>query len=99
MVELDERLNLFWVELKTQALAFNTFEFEYSIEMWGVMWMPWFVEIDEKLLKFTANDIHTNDLEVLIKQGFIEFIKEYETGKKSSEIERIRYRIVQNPTA
>lgn len=99
MIELDEKLNNFWLELKMQSEAFNTFEFDFFVEMLGVSWMVWFITIDEKSLKFTANDIYSDDLELLIKHGLIESVKEYKAELRWTEIERKRYRIVQNSTA
>ncbi|MBW1656486.1 hypothetical protein [Flavobacterium quisquiliarum] len=97
-IDLTNRINLLWFELEKQCAEFNSNEFEYSWEMWGVMWMPWFIMIDHKLLNFSANDISSNDLEILVKQGKIEVIKIYETHERKEEFEKIRYRIIKSQT-
>lgn len=94
--ELEERLNLFWLELKRQADEFNADEFEFYWEIWGVLWMPWFIEIEKKSLIFTANDISSKDLDVLIKMGFLEVVKVYETSEMKNEFDRKRFRILNN---
>lgn len=95
MIGLDERLNEFWLELKSQAVALNASEFEFSVEIWGMWWMPWYVEIDGKSLDFTANDICAKDLELLVKNKLVAIVKVYEASEMNSlEIERRRYRIV-----
>jgi hypothetical protein len=94
--ELEERLNLFWFELKKQAIELNSNEFEFYWEIWGVMWMPWFLEINGKSLNFTANDISNEDLELLIKMEFIEVIKVYESSELKDEFDRKRYRLLKN---
>lgn len=92
--ELTERINLLWLELEKQCTELNSYEFEYFWEMWGVMWMPWFIMIDRNSLNFSANDISSDDLEILVKQGKLEIIKIYETHEMQDEFERIRYRII-----
>jgi len=93
-IELDERLNVFWLELNQQATELNSSEFEYSWEYWGYLWYPWFIEIDGKSLNFTANDISSEDLEMLTEKKFIEVIKVYEAFEMKDEFDRKRYRIL-----
>ncbi|MEN2402475.1 hypothetical protein GKZ90_0021980 [Flavobacterium sp. MC2016-06] len=95
-LELDERLNLFWLELNKQATELNSNEFEFYWEIWGVMWMPWFIEINGMSLHFTANDISNEDLELLIKMDFIEVIKVYESSELKDEFDRKKYRLLKN---
>jgi len=92
--ELTERINLLWLELEKQCAALNSSEFEYSWEMWGVMWTPFFIMVDDKSLSFSATDIQSDDLDILVKQGKLEIIKIYEAHEMKEEFEKIRYRIV-----
>lgn len=94
--ELTERINLFWFELEKQCSELNTYEFEFYWEIWGVWWMPWFIEVDKKSLNFSANDISNNDLNILVEKGKIEIVKIYEKSEMQDEFDRIRYRIIKN---
>ena len=94
--QMTERLNLIWFELEKQCAELNSDEFEYFWEMWGVMWMPWFIMIDRNSLNFSANDISSEDLEILVKEGKIEKIKIYEKHEMHDEFGRVRYRIIKN---
>lgn len=91
-LELDERLNIFWLELKKQAATLESNEFEFYREIWGVLWMPWFIEIEGTSLNFTINDLCNDDLEFLLKMDFIELIKVYD--EIEIEFDRKRYRIL-----
>lgn len=94
--ELTERINLFWFELEKQCSELNTYEFEFYWEIWGVWWMPWFIEVDKKSLNFSANDISNNDLNILVEKGKIEIVKIYEKSEMQDEFDRIRYRIIKH---
>ncbi|WP_343662611.1 hypothetical protein [Chryseobacterium mucoviscidosis] len=95
--EIEERLNIFWIELEKQCNELNNSEFEFYWEMWGVWWMPWFIEVDKKSLKFSANDISSNDLKILVEKDKIEIVKIYERSEMQDEFDRIRYRIIKKP--
>jgi hypothetical protein len=94
--EMTERINIFWIELDRQCNEYNCSEFEYYWEMWGVLWMPWFIEVTSKSLNFSANDISINDLNFLVEKGKIEIIKIYDELEMNDEFDRIRYRIIKN---
>lgn len=94
--EIEEKLNIFWIELEKQCNELNNSEFEFYLEMWGVWWMPWFIEVDKKSLTFSANDISSNDLNILVEKDKIEIIKIYERSEMQDEFDRIRYRIIKN---
>ena len=91
---MDERLSLNLTELKQQCLELDSNEFEFYWEMWGVMWTPWFIEVNNKPLSFTANDVSMEDLDRLIKSGDIELVKIYDRSEMKGEFERKRYRII-----
>lgn len=90
------RMRLFRSELLQQCKDINTLEFEYSFDIWGVWWMPWFIYAEGKLLSFTANDIDEDDLKKLVDDGRIQIVKVYEGEELNGELTRIRYRIVQS---
>ncbi|WP_433829047.1 hypothetical protein [Flavobacterium anhuiense] len=92
--ELTERINLLWSELEKQCAALNSDEFEYSWEMWGVMWTPWFIMVGDKSINFSANNLESADFDILVKQGKLEIVKIYEAHELKEEFEKIRYRIV-----
>lgn len=89
---MDKRLNLFWHELLTQCKKHDKYEFLFKIEYWGILWMPWFIYIADESLKFSTNEISDDDLKILIKNGYIEFIEEIEPID-SLDIEIKKYRI------
>ena len=95
--EIEERLNIFWIELEKQCNELNNSQFEFYWEMWGVWWMPWFIEVDKKSLKFSANNISSNDLKILVEKDKIEIVKIYERSEMQDEFDRIRYRIIKKP--
>lgn len=73
---MDERLKIFWCELLDQCEKNNNYEFVFKVEYWGILWIPWFIYLDDKLLKFSANDISEDDLNRLISFNLIEFKEE-----------------------
>ena len=73
---MDKRLKLFWDELLEQCEMNKNFEFIFKVEYWGILWMPWFIYLNDKSLNFTANDISENDLMALINLNLIEFLEE-----------------------
>jgi hypothetical protein len=94
--EVKERMEIFFPELVNQCKKYECFEFEYYWEMWGAMWMPWFLEIDGNSSSFTANDIGGEDFVFLIKNGYIKLIKEYEQGADKDQFDRKRYKVIKN---
>lgn len=92
--ELTEKINLFWFELEKQCSELNSEEFEYYFEVWGVWWMPWFIEVNKKSLTFSANDISSEDLKILVEKGKIEIVKIYDKSEMEDEFDRKRYRII-----
>lgn len=94
--EMTERIKIFWMELYKQCNEQNCNEFDHYWEMWGVMWMPWFIDVNKKSLTFTANDISSEDLKILVEQGKIEIVKIYEQSEMDDEFDKKRYRIIKN---
>ncbi|WP_074406478.1 hypothetical protein [Aquimarina megaterium] len=92
---MDDRLELFLSELKERCSENNSSEFEYFWEMWGVLWIPWFIEVNGESMYFTANDISQNDLDRLCKDGFIELLKVYNQNEMKDEFDRKRYRLIE----
>jgi hypothetical protein len=93
-IEMTDRINLFWFELEKQCAELNSNEFEYYWEIWGLMWTPWFIEVNQSSLNFSVNDVSSDDLDYLIKEGKIEIIKIYERHEMTDEFDRVRYRII-----
>ena len=94
---MDDRLNQIILEIKQKCEDANCFEFEYYWEIWGVMWYPWFLEINGKSQSFSFNDISSDDLETLCSEGLIELIEEYSDDEKSeSEFDKKRYRLIKS---
>lgn len=73
---MNERIQIFWKELLEQCEINKRYEFIFKVEYWGILWMPWFIYVDNKSLEFSFNDISENDLNELIKLNLIEFIEE-----------------------
>lgn len=74
---MNDRLSLIYSELVEKCTENQTTEFEFFIEVWGVMWYPWFVEINGINQSFSFNDLSTTDLDDLVKSGCIEYIGSY----------------------
>lgn len=92
---MNEGLELLISEIRQKCEKANCFEFEYHWEIWGVMWYPWFFEINGKSQSFSFNDISYNDLERLCNERLIELIKEYSDDEKDrDEFDKKRYRLV-----
>lgn len=89
---MNERLAGIHKELLDKSIESGSFEFEYFIEIWGVMWYPWFIEIDGKNQSFSYNDISTDDLKKLIELELVEFVKTY----KKDDVERYVYKVINN---
>lgn len=75
---MDERLTRFWKELLAHCKEHNQFEFVYAVEYWGYLWMPWFIYLDNRSLKFSLNDLSDNDLKWLVDNDYLEFLGELE---------------------
>ncbi len=90
---MDERLTLFYSELLAKCKSANCYEFEFYWESWGILWDPWFLEIDGKSQVFSMNDVSFNDLEKLINLDLIELIKKYRKAEMKDEFDRKRYRL------
>ena len=91
---MDERRKLIIEELKKYCQHYNVIEFEYYWEIWGILWYPWFIEIEKKsCLNFTHKDISYTDLDYFVNCGQLELIKEYSLVEMDDEFDRKRYRI------
>ncbi|WP_340153812.1 hypothetical protein [uncultured Marivirga sp.] len=90
---MSKRTDIIFSEIHSKLVALNCTEFEYYWEIWGVMWYPWFIEIDGKSENFSFNDLTQKDLEELIKDEKIEIIKIYSKDEMNDEFDRKRYRI------
>uniref|UniRef100_UPI002611464F hypothetical protein n=1 Tax=Flavobacterium sp. TaxID=239 RepID=UPI002611464F len=75
---IESRNEIIYSELLKNCRLENTDEFEFYWEVWGVMWYPWTIEINNKFQTFSLNDISENDLTELVKLKKIELIKTYE---------------------
>lgn len=86
--ELAERSSIFLEVLG----EINAKEFEYSYELWGVFWMPWFVEVDGKDIRFPLNEISVADFDYMEQKGLLVFVKDLENrddrfGRKIYQIQ------------
>jgi hypothetical protein len=90
---INDRIELIYSELLEKCTQENVFEFEYYWEMWGVLWNPWTIEINQKYQIFTLNDISENDLAELVRLRRIELIKTYDQSEMQDEFDRKRYKI------
>lgn len=89
----NDRLELIYSELLEKCTRENVFEFEYFWEIWGVLWYPWTIEINQKYQTFTLNDIAEADLTALVRSGKISLIKTYDKSEMQDEFDRKRYQI------
>ncbi len=90
---MNDRIALIYSELLEKCTQENVYEFEYYWEIWGVLWYPWTIEINQKYQTFTLNDISEGDLTALVKSEKISLIKTYEKAEMHDEFDRKRYRI------
>ena len=95
---MTEKQKILVEELTSLCNKKEVFEFEFSVEMWGIMWMPWFLHINKEVVDISLNDIENNDLKELINIRVIEKIKEFEDSELNYplEISRTKYRIKPN---
>ncbi len=75
---INDRLELIYSELLEKCTQENVCEFEYFWEIWGVLWHPWTIEINQKYQTFTLNDISEADLTALVKLKKIALIRTYD---------------------
>ena len=90
---MTKRLDILFSEILLKCKESNCFEFEYFSEIWGVMWHPWFLEINGKSESFSFNDLTQEDFNQLVKENKIETIKVYSKDEMTDEFDRKRYRI------
>ncbi len=90
---MNDRIALIYSELLEKCTQENVYEFEYYWEIWGVLWYPWTIEINQKYQTFTLNDISEGDLTALVKSEKISLIKTYDKAEMHEEFDRKRYRI------
>jgi hypothetical protein len=78
-----------------ECLQRRVFSFDFSVEMWGVMWMPWNIYIGDEPCRadIPLSHIDSADLDALVKQGMILKVKEFgaEELDQPLEISRTRY--------
>jgi len=91
--KIDDRNELIYSEILEKCNKENSYEFEYYWEIWGIMWYPWTIEINEEFQTFSLNDISDYDLTELVKLEKIELIKTYDKSEMNDEFDRKRYRI------
>lgn len=90
---MSKRTDLIFSEIHSKLVELNCSEFDYYWEIWGVMWYPWFIEINGKSENFSFNDLTQEDLNQLEKEKKIETIKVYSKDEMTVELDRKRYRI------
>jgi hypothetical protein len=95
---MTENQKILIEELGNYCIEKQTYEFDFSIEMWGVLWMPWFVYINNENVKISVNNIENSDLTELTNLGLIEKVKEFDDSELDypTEISRTKYRIKTN---
>ncbi len=79
-------------ELFDKCVYQKTTEFEYYVEIWGLMWYPSFIEINGANQTFKHNDISSEDLKLFCELGLIELIKTY----MKDDTDHYVYRIMKN---
>lgn len=86
---------ILYQELLEEAIQLNDFQFEFSIEMWGVMWMPFFFYFGDKTFTCSRDDITIEDVEALLKAGLITTTQAFDEKELDDlELSRVRYQIV-----
>ncbi len=90
---MSKRTDKIFSEIYSKLVQLDCYEFEYYWEMWGLMWYPWFIEINGKSESFSFNDLTQDDLNQLVNEDKIEIIKVYSKDEMTDEFDRKRYRI------
>ncbi|MFK7786555.1 MAG: hypothetical protein AB8B56_15650 [Crocinitomicaceae bacterium] len=88
-----DRVEGIYIELLEKCTELDCFEFEYYWEMWGLMWYPWFVEIADKSVNLSFNDLTQSDLDQLVELNKAEVIKVYSQDEMTDEFDRRRYKL------
>lgn len=89
---MNERQKEIFDELVDKCLNKKSTEFEYFVEIWGLMWYPWFIEINGENQIFKHNDISSEDLKLFCELELIELIKTY----KKDDSDHYLYQIKKN---
>lgn len=89
---MTENARTFIKELHEHCNRLGKYKFDFSVEMWGVMWTPWYVYIDRESVRFSINEIQSADLQALVDSQELKLIKEFPLEKLDDlEIERTKY--------
>lgn len=79
-------------ELHEHCNRLGKYEFEFSVEMWGIIWMPWYVYIGRERVGFSVDDIQGSDLQALVDSQELKLIGEFPLEKLNAlEMERTKY--------
>jgi hypothetical protein len=92
---MKESLKIFFSELHLQSVKNKTDEFEFYVEILGLNWCEWGVIQNGIQLKFSNNDLDSEDINFLEKSNYITLIKNLEKGE--SYLIRKLYKISCHP--
>ncbi len=82
-------------ELRWHCEHLNTFEFDVVVEYWGILWHPWFFEINGKSVPISTGDLNQDDLDEWLEQGILKRLKEYPDQERNDlELARTTYQLM-----
>lgn len=82
-------------ELRWHCNQLNTVEFDFVVEYWGILWHPWFIEINKKNIPVSAGDLTRDDLNEWLEQGILKLVKDYPVEERDDlELSRTTYQLM-----
>lgn len=94
---MRESAALVFKELRWQCDHLNTAEFDIMVEYRGVLWHPWFIEVNGKNIPMSVVDLAQEDLDEWVEQGILKLLKDYpDQGRRDLELRRTTYQLMDN---
>lgn len=82
-------------ELRWHCDHLNAVEFDFIVEYWGILWHPWFIEVNGKNIPVSASDLTQDDLNELLEQGILKMVKDYPAEERDDlELSRTTYQLM-----
>jgi len=87
MTEVQKK---FVKELIKECNQRKTNTFDYSVEMWGLMWTPSYIYIQGESVRLSIDDITSSDFDFLVKEQLLEEIKCFHGKELNFPLEILR---------
>jgi len=82
-------------ELRWHCDHLNAVEFDFIVEYWGILWNPWFIEVNGKNIPVSASDLTQDDLNEWLELGIVKMVKDYPAEERDDlELSRTTYQLM-----